>query len=466
MTALSLAAVSRESIFRLTAQQPLKTAATFRKVYALTKELGLTYAQSLRMVSIKVRATALKDLLLRFAGSLESGEAEQDFLEAETRIAMQQYIEGYERGLESLKKWTDAYAAILVSVTLIVVVAMLSTLIGPLNHALIVVIGFCLSWGVTVALYPILKAIPGEIKTYTSREAMPFARRMASRLAILFIPLGMMLGSAVGYRFGAGYGMLVFGAHLLPAGIFALRDHINVTRVDEAIPSTVRNLGATIAALGVTPSRGLTKITKESMGALASYIHRLSTRLSYQLNPGLCWEMFFAETGSELIRRTMRPFVEAINHGADPEKVGELCSNYALGISLVRAKRNALSKTFAYLIFPLHGVMTALMVFILEVTLRFNAGISAAMSSFETSSPSPGSTAIPTLPFFVVQDMTPLSVLTISAILILSIINSLAIRAAIGGHPLTATLYAGIMFLLSGLSLIIVPLLAGSAISI
>ena len=51
------------------------------------------------------------------------------FLARETEIQLEQYSRKYERDLESLRKWTDAYVALMVSVTLVVVVSLVSMMI-------------------------------------------------------------------------------------------------------------------------------------------------------------------------------------------------------------------------------------------------------------------------------------------------------------------------------------------------
>ena len=52
------------------------------------------------------------------------------------------YGNRYERDMESLRKWTDAYVALMVSATLIIVISLVSMMIYPLGSMMIVGLAF------------------------------------------------------------------------------------------------------------------------------------------------------------------------------------------------------------------------------------------------------------------------------------------------------------------------------------
>ena len=133
MAALATGGPERDVILEWTIRQDYKTVGFFRQVYLLSKRLGFEYARSFRLVARKAKAASVKNLLLRFAGAISSGVSEADFLAEEARVERDQYINGYYRSLEALTKWGDAYAALLVSVSLVVVVAMMSTMLSNLD---------------------------------------------------------------------------------------------------------------------------------------------------------------------------------------------------------------------------------------------------------------------------------------------------------------------------------------------
>ena len=141
--------------------------------------MGAEYTAAFQMVAERARASRVKSLLLRFAAAISSGESEAEFIDQETRAESERYTNAYENSVESLKKWTEAYAAILVSVTLIMVVSLVSTMMGNLGETFIVLMGLTLFCITTIGVYVIYKVAPVEPTTYSNAEGMPTHRRLA-----------------------------------------------------------------------------------------------------------------------------------------------------------------------------------------------------------------------------------------------------------------------------------------------
>lgn len=133
MAALADGNPSRDILLRLTISQNYQTGIYFRQVYLLAKRMGFEYTRAFRMVARKAGASIVRNHLLRFAGAITAGVSEKEFLAQEARVEREQYINNYYRSLEALAKWGDAYAALLVSVSLVVVVAMISTMLSDLG---------------------------------------------------------------------------------------------------------------------------------------------------------------------------------------------------------------------------------------------------------------------------------------------------------------------------------------------
>ena len=88
------------------------------------------------------------------------------FIREEMRVESGRYGNEYERSVENLKKWTDAYAALLVSVTLIVVVAIVSNMMGTLGSTFILVVGFTMFMITVSGVYIIARSAPYEQVTF------------------------------------------------------------------------------------------------------------------------------------------------------------------------------------------------------------------------------------------------------------------------------------------------------------
>ena len=169
----------------------------------------------------------------------------------------------------------------------------------------------------------------------------------------------------------------------------------------------------------------MAKIDRRSLGCLEPYIKRLQSRLSTRITPNLCWDRFMDETGSELVHRSTRMFVDGTSLGGSPEKVGHIASDYAMSIALLRAKRNVTATPFAYLTIPPHGAMSALLVFVLEIMIAFNTKLSLATTELSEQA---GSAAlhVPNLAVFQPKDMSQTTLIIIGAVAVLTIANTMA----------------------------------------
>lgn len=455
MACLAVASLPRDRIIRETSYLGLRTSAPFWKVFVLAKGLAMNYARAFELVAEEVKATALKNLLLRFAASVATGESERDFLYGEWKTESEKFVEYYERALESLKKWTDAYSAVLVSVSLILVVGILATMITQVGPTFLLVLAVTILAGASLGAYLIHRVAPSEVKTYTPPEGAPPDRRRALVLGRLLLPLGTSLSMAIGLWGGVAVGLLAFSAFLLPVGFFAWRDNRYVGRVDEALPGVIRAIGSITTSIGGTLGTALARLDTRSMGFLEPLIRRMQVRLSYRISPGVVWERFVAETGSEVARRTVRAFADSTRFGADAQTVGQIASEYALMMTLLRAKRAQVSQTFIYLVIPLHLAMSALMVFILQVVVLFNEKITRL-----TEEMGAGASRLAVLPLFQPRDTTPLTVMATMFVVFMALVNAFTLRSAEGGHPLLWAWYASFLSFGSGLCLYLIPRIA------
>ena len=114
-----------------------------------------------------------------------SGESEQEFIEEETRLEGNRYRDEYERSVENLRKWSDAYSAILVSVSLIMVVSLVSTLLGSLVGNFVILLGFSLLCVSSLGVFLIYKVAPFEDFTYDSSDGRPQIVNVAGIVSIL-----------------------------------------------------------------------------------------------------------------------------------------------------------------------------------------------------------------------------------------------------------------------------------------
>ena len=109
-----------------------------------------------------------------------------------SRSEGEHYRNDYERNVENLRKWTDAYAAVLVAVTLIMVVSQVSSLLGSTSESFIYLMLFTLTGVTSVGVYLIYKVAPYERFTYDpvsgATRDRKISRFLAFKTKILLLP--------------------------------------------------------------------------------------------------------------------------------------------------------------------------------------------------------------------------------------------------------------------------------------
>jgi len=459
MAALATGGPDRDTILEWAIRQEFKTGAFFRRVYLLTKRLGFEYTRSFRMVSAKAGAKSVKNLLLRFAGAISSGVSEADFLAEEARVERDLYINAYHRSLETLTKWGDAYAALLVSVSLIVVVAMMSTMISNLGAPFVIMLTLTMVMVSGFGVYIIYRTAPYEVKTYQNRRG-PAERYWAKRLFYALVPASILIGIYLGFTYGFPFFLFSLGFALFPSGFMAWLDNGRVNQRDQEAATFVRSLGNVTASLGTTLGASLIKIDRRYLGSLEPAIRRLQIRLSRQVSTQKSWNAFRDEVGSELMNRTTRMFVDGVSLGGPPERVGAIAAEYAMDSATMRARRMVSSAPFAFLVIPLHFAMTGLMMFVLEIIRAFNTRIELATEELAAQSGGEGIGLLPALPIFQSQDMFLMSGITLVALLSMTLSNALAPKFALGGHPLIMCVFGSITCLMTAFNMAVIPPIA------
>lgn len=457
MSATAAAGISRSRTFQLARSLACPPARFFRSINELAENLRYNYPDAVRLVGETAKPDLVKTFLLRLSDALRSGEPLPGFLEREADVMGQAYENDYTRGLESLKKWNDAYAAVTVSSSLIVIINMVASMIynvGPMTMMMMVMISIAASFGVAWILLraspPDQISVPLALGSDAQQRSRQFAR--------LLLPLALGIGAVLLFLgMSPTYILLIIGMVLLPLGITARRADLETVRKDNEISSFLRSLGGTATSRGTTLTEALASIKIDSFPALQPDIRKLDLRLKSFGKPRLCWERFGFETGSKLTQQVIGIFYEAINLGGDPERIGKLTSAYSMRTALLRQQRRGVAATFSWLILVMHAVMASLMIFLLGILEQFAIRMSEAAGQLESSGESGAALGLANMFSFNMPQVQFLSVIVFGMILILAAVNAFAIVATEGAHPIKCAYYMSILLFLSAGSYLIVP---------
>lgn len=454
MAAIATSGISRGGLFQYSAKMPLISARYFQKVNVVARAFNHDYSESCRIVGEATKEPDAKALLLRLAGALASGEDIANFLEKEAEVASEKYSDRYEGGLESLKKWADAYVALIMTAGIVVVMTVVTMIVG--SGSTMFVLGFgTLTVLVTLAgVWLIYSSAPRENKVHNlpvrSRE-----QNMARFFFRYFMPAGVVLALlALVAGLPTGTSLLILGGFFLPLGLMTMIDDAKITKYESDIGSFLRSLGGVTQATNITMAEALNRLDFRSMVSLKDAVTLLHLRIKAGIDQKLCWERMVAETGSELVVRAVRIFLDSINIGGEAERVGREAGIFALKIALLRIKRSTVAAGFLWLVGIMHIVMVGLVLFIYETMQQFTSMVAKIIPA--------GGMSIPGLPAMGIYggdsgQMTLLHFMVIGIVLVLTIANAVAVYAAAGGHHFKLFFYLAITSLTSGALMLAVP---------
>ena len=455
MSAMSSAGISRAKTFEIAAASPSTVSGYFKAINRLVKEFRYDYPDACRLVGDRAKTDEMRSFLLRLSDALRSGEPLPDFLGREAAVQGQNYANAYEREIETLKQWTDAFSSLVVSVALIVIIQLVSSMIYSMNTTVVaglmttaVVIGFFGAWIIS-------RAAPQE-KTMVGAAEGSMEQRRTLRMAQLFGPLAVVVGIGLALLgLDRGWVLIGIASLLFPVGMASMAADKKVDKRNEEFGTLLRSLGGMATSAGTTLKQSLTKIDLSSFPTLQPDVDRLSKRLQAQVNPDICWSKFGLETGSQLITEGVDIFYGAIHLGGDPERVGFLVSQFVTTTSQLRAKRRIVSSTFTGLTLVMQGVVAGLMIFVLEIINNFiqmmNKVITpkdAAMAAQNIAMPMSSITP---------EQFSFLTTMTVGTVILLAAIGAAAILAADGGFKLKFGFYLAVAFVISGVGFLIIP---------
>ncbi|MBM3133266.1 MAG: archaellar assembly protein FlaJ [Chloroflexi bacterium] len=453
MAAISMSGINRDRVFEFASQLSGRAAIYFKEVETMTKHLGYDYAEACRIKGESVEDERIRNILLRMSGSMGSGESEADFLGHEADVFGTTYGDEYERKLEGLKQWTDAYSALIISAVLVVIIGVVSTMVWKTDTKFILALV-----GITIG---ILVAGSWLISLMSPKEIVPLQQpssaeqKLVRTLTFTLLPAAVVVGLLLKAS-GAGLGwvMILCALVVFPIGYLSTVDDRKVSGRDRDVGAFMRSLGGVTTAIGATVTEGISKMDLRAMPALRKETQKLMVRLQTGILPSLCWKRFVLECGSTVVNRSVSMFRDAMALGANAEDAGSRASAYAVKIELLRARRRLIARPFGGLTLVMHAAVITLIVFVTEVMTKFGTMIATVEQDI------PGATtssAIGGYFSFNFEGLHLLNTLVMPVILVLTVVNALTPKVVSGGHKCKFFYNLSITMFITGMALLTVP---------
>ncbi|HVN74388.1 MAG TPA: archaellar assembly protein FlaJ [Methanoregula sp.] len=479
MASLALADASRPEIFAFAANRKEYVSAKYiAKVDMFVKKWSYSYSEALGIVAERTNNRILQSVLNRYANAIESGVPDDDFLKNELSTVRSVYRSQIEQGLEMLKKWGDAYIAMLLSGTVIAVTIMISIAIyspnglqGTLNMAYGIILVICVFGNVLM-----YQSVPDDpkshgLRTKTSKEQQTIhaMERVIIPLAIASVIILTLLGISAGLIF-----MLV-GILMAPLGIIGFIDDSNITIRDSDFSTFIRSFGAVMGGQGTTAVYALGSIDRKSLTALEPLINSVYSKMNLGLDDKQVWDKFIGESGSNLIYKYLNIYLDTVTLGGPPEPIGTVVGSSMLEQVLLREKKDMHAKSFIVLLVPMHIAMIGIFVVLYRIMVVLTGSVSSMMAKFANESAATAasssssmmgggvsaSSALGGLSLFTNFPEKEMGTFVVYILIIITASNIIAARIVGGGDRYMYYFYTAIFCILTGLVLIIAPIFVG-----
>ena len=468
MASITTADVTRPEIFAYTStRKEYLTSRYIEKVEIFVKKWGYSYAQGLGIVAERVKNKILQSMLNRYGNAIASGVPDEEFLRLELSTVRSVYRNTYEEGFEMLKKWGDAYIALMLSATIVSIIIMVSIAIyapddldSTLNSSYYLVLGISL-----FGLITMYKSIPNDHKCHGLLGKGTYEQEMIHRMEKILLPvvaISTLILLVIGINFGVV--ALFAGLLLLPMGILGITDDTNIVQRDEDFVVFIRGLGSIMGGKGLTITPALAEVDRKSLVILDDFIDAAYSKLNLGLDETKVWNRFTAETGSNLIYKYMGIFMDSIKLGGSPIEIGKIVSTSMLEMTLLRQKREMLSTGFIVLLIPMHMAMMAIFVFLYQILITMSHAVTDVMESFEStasamsaSSGSIGGSMAGSINIFVNFPEDKMRTYLITMLMIITTSNILAGKIVKGGDRYIFYFIGSILFGLTGIIYLVTP---------
>jgi len=472
MTSLAMANASRNEIFSFAANRKEYISSKYiADVDTYVTKWSYSYAESLSLVAERTHNDILKSMLSRYSNAIESGVPDDEFLKNELSAVRSIYRSKVEEGLEMLKKWGDAYVAMLLSGTVIAVTIMIS--IAIYSPA-----GMETTLGVSYAIVFVI-CFFGNFLMYTSVQDDPKTHGLASRpskeqqmihaieriiipLAIISIIIMLALGINAGLIF------LLVGILIAPLGIIGYIDDNNITVRDRDFSTFIRSFGSVMGGQSSTAVQALSAIDRKSLAALEHLLDSVYSKMNLGLDDKEIWDKYIGQAGSDLIHKYLNIYLDIVKMGGPPEPIGTVVGSSMLEQVLLREKKDLHSKSFIVLLVPMHIAMAGIFVALYTIMVVLTGSVTKMMTHFKEVSAAAGGSASAgvsagavvggSINMFSNFPEGPMMTFVVITLAMITISNILAARIVGGGDRYMYYFYAAIFCTLTGLVLLVTPI--------
>jgi flagellar protein FlaJ len=354
----------------------------FRKIRNLVVRWNYKDSDACRIVASMVSDHMLKGFISRLAQAIAVGMQLQDFIKIESSKYMILYDYEYGRTMERLKTLSEAFSAILTSVSFLSIAMLLTNMLLGIGEAQAVLAStfIMIALAVFVLNFFIYRVAPRE-RILHELDRMPFGLLnfvkfnkpllVACTLFALLMPLiltetliqASFTNILLKFLFPIPLPFMIAGFALFTFGRSAKKRIDKVKQIEEHYPPFLKSLGDAFAST-LSLKNAIQILTTTDYGPLNALIRRLNKRLNAGISNLVCWQLFIEEGGSEMIRAHTYSFHHATMLGANPINVADALFSSVTNIQAWRQRRQQVAGYLKGIAIPLQIVYSAILVLV------------------------------------------------------------------------------------------------------
>jgi flagellar protein FlaJ len=474
MGSLALANATRPEIFSYASERSeYLTSRYIAKVNSYVKKWNYSYAESLSNVAERTKNEILQNMLMRYSNSIESNVPDEEFLSNELQTIRSVYRNHYENGFEMVKKWGDAYVAMLLAGTVIAITLMISIAIfssegmqGTLNMSYGIILAICF-----FGVFLMYQSVPEDPKTHGVRDRASNEQNTIHAMERIIVPVTLVLALVL-WVLGVpiGWIFVLVGVLMAPIGIIGFIDDHNITLRDTDFATFIRNYGAVMGGQSTTAVHALGAINRKAFMALEPLINSVYSKMNLGLDERQTWDRFIGDSGSDLISKYLNIYLDTVKLGGPPEPIGKIVSSSMLEQVLLREKKDMLAKSFIMILVPMHIAMAGIFVVLFHIMVTLTGSVSKMMMHFQNLSNAASGTTVAggvsansalssSMGMFSNFPEDVMGKYVIIIVTIITIANILASKIVGGGDRYMYYFYAAIFCTVTGLVFLIAPVI-------
>ncbi|MDH5811803.1 MAG: hypothetical protein QE160_06015 [Candidatus Verstraetearchaeota archaeon] len=443
MLVCAYADISSLELVKTAADTKFMSITSLMKKVSVLVEMGIDLPRSIEITRKDARLPYLRDFLQRLAQVARIGEDVIVFLNKEYSTFMIMYSSECERANIRLKRFTEAYSAILSSAALIVLIMIFSGMFwgGGISLVSGTVPGVIMIYLIFALIFyfssPLIKLISRQEKTDALAQYLKLEKTALRGTMILYLlTLSLLILGFVPRNLGIMLCMFS-GLPALMVGYVGRRRLKIIENLDERFPEFVTILSTSLATMGTSIIQSFRDISRLDFGKLSPYIKRMAARLELGIDKNLSWTSFKKETSSELIRLHVDAFARANYYGAPAKIIGPIITNSAIFLLTLRKRVEETAALMKGIVIPMVPILCAIMGLVMAIVETF----SEMFIRFQ-------SVGIYTL-FAEAISVTAISPYIYSVICALSIVNAFIIHEVSGEQEFSFCFYLG-YFIITG----------------